>query len=274
VARVSVAPDPAEITHDSVSRSLDVTAQIHGRSAAAVSQDVTTHLRRMDFPYEFRAEVAGDAVARAENRQWILLSGIVVLVLGYLLLQAATGSWRGAAVLLVAVPLAAVGGLLAAQLTGGVLTGGVLAAVFSLMALALRQALVLVRRAQQLRDDDVAADEAMRRAVRQAAVPVCGVALATAAFFLPAALLPDGPGLELLRPFSITLLVGLISTVAVVLVVVPGLYPRLAGLHPSPVPPESGHDDPAVPPMTTVPAPRSDQGEHETKPEQERKALR
>ena len=61
VARVSIAPDPAVIAHDSVSRSLDVTAQIDGRSAAAVSQDVTTRLRRMDFPYEYRAEVVGDA---------------------------------------------------------------------------------------------------------------------------------------------------------------------------------------------------------------------
>jgi multidrug efflux pump subunit AcrB len=235
VARVSVAPDPAEITHDSVSRSLDVTAQIKGRSAAAVSQDVTTQLRRMDFPYEFRAEVVGDAVARAQNRQWILLSGMVVVVLGYLLLQSATASWRGAAVLLVAVPFATVGGLLAAQLTGGVLSGGVLAALFSAMALTLRQVLVLVRRAQVLRDEDTAPADAMRRSVRENAVPVLTVALAAAALVFPAAII-GGAGLELLRPFAITLLAALITVVAVVLVVVPGLYPVLAGLQPSEVP--------------------------------------
>src|SRR4051812_40587681 len=195
VAQVSIGPDPAEITHDSVSRSLEVTAQIRGRSAAAVSQDVTTHLRRMDFPYEYRAEVVGDAVSRAQNREWILLAGIVAVVLGYLLLQAATGSWRGAAVLLVAVPFAAADGLLAAQLTGGVLTGGVLAALFAAMALAMRQVLTLVRRAQVLRDENHAPAEAMRRSVRENAVPVLTVALATAALLLPAALIGGaGPG--------------------------------------------------------------------------------
>src|SRR4051794_19385942 len=280
VAQVSVGPDPAEITHDSVSRSLEVTAQIRGRSAAAVSQDVTTHLRRMDFPYEYRAEVVGDAVSRAQNREWILLAGIVAVVLGYLLLQAATGSWRGAAVLLVAVPFAAAGGLLAAQLTGGVLTGSVLAALFAAMALAMRQVLTLVRRAQVLRDENHAPAEAMRRSVRENAVPVLTVALATAALLLPAALI-GGAGLELLQPFAITMLVALITVVAVVLFVVPGLYPALAGLQPSPSPvdadddhhharharPDSMHPDSMHPdhmhsdssrPESAVPAPRSE----------------
>lgn len=241
VARVSIASDPAEIRHSSVSRSLDVTAQIDGRSAAAVSQDVTTRLRRMDFPYEYRAEVVGDAVSRAQNRQWILLAGFVAVVLGYLLLQAATGSWRGAAVLLVAAPFAAVGGLLAAQLTGGVLSGGVLAALFSAMALALRQILALVRRAQVLREENSAPAEAMRRSVRENAAPVLTVALAAAALFIPATFI-GGAGLELLQPFAITMLAALITVVAVVLFVVPGLYPVLAGLQPSESPVDEADD--------------------------------
>jgi multidrug efflux pump subunit AcrB len=170
--------------------------------------------------------------------QWIWISGLVAAVLGYLLLQAATGSWRGAAVLLVAVPLSAVGGVLAAQLTGGVLTAGVLAALFSIVALTLRQALVLVRRAQSLRDDDVEATSAMRRALREKAPPVISVAAATGVFFLPAAVMGNGAGLELLQPFAITLIGGLVSALAVVLFVVPGLYPRLAGLEPSPLQPD------------------------------------
>jgi len=256
VAQVRLAPDPAVITHDAVSRSLDVTAEIRGRSAAEVAQDVTAQLRRMDFPYEYRAEVVGDAVTRADNLLWIWVGGIGAVVLIYLLLQAATGSWRGAAVLLVAVPFAAVGGLLAAQFTGGVLTGGVLAALFAAVALAFRQALIVVRRAQVLRGRDDAPVEAMRRSVRENALPVLAVAVGTAALFLPAAVI-GGAGLELLQPFAITLLVGLITVLAVVLFVVPSLYPAIAGLPPSQVPPD------AAPPDAVRPAPQlqNDKGE-------------
>ncbi|MFL6097739.1 MAG: efflux RND transporter permease subunit [Blastococcus sp.] len=238
VAQVRLTAGPAVITHDAVSRSLEVTATVRGRGAADVTEDVTEHLRRMDFPYEYHAEVVGDAVSRTLNRHWIVGAALVAGLLGYLLLQTATGSWRGAAVLLVAAPFAAVGGLLAAQLTGGVLTGGVLAALTAAAALALRQALGLVRRAQTLRGGDDGVAEAMRRAVREQAPPVLVTALAAAALVLPASLMGDGAGLELLQPFALALLGGLITSLAVVLLVVPGLYPVLAGLDPLPVPPD------------------------------------
>jgi multidrug efflux pump subunit AcrB len=236
------------ITHDAVSRSLDVTAEVRGRSPGDVAEDVTAHLQRMDFPYEYRAEVVGDAESRAETRQWIVGAALVAGLLGYLLLQAATGTWRGAAVLLVTAPFAAVGGLLAAQLTGGVLTGGVLAALVAVAALALRQALGLIRRAQTLREENSGAAEAMRRAVREQAPPVLAVALAAAVLVLPASVMGRGPGLELLQPFAFALLGGLVTSLVVVLLVVPGLYPAIAGVDPLPDPPDEVDADRQGPP--------------------------
>jgi multidrug efflux pump subunit AcrB len=233
VAQVRLAAEPTAITHDAVSRSLDITAQIKGRSAADVAADVTTEVRRMNFPYEYRAEVVGNAVNRADTHRWIVLSALVAGVLSYLLLQAATASWRGAMVLLVTVPFAALGGLLAAQVLGGVLTAGVLAALFATVALALRQALVLVRRAQVLLGAHSAAPEAMRQAVREVSPSALLTLLATAAVFLPAVVLGGGAGLELLHPFAVTLLAGLITTAVVVLFVVPTLYPAFTGPRPS-----------------------------------------
>jgi multidrug efflux pump subunit AcrB len=219
----------------------------------------------MDFPYEYRAEVVGDAVSRADTQQWILITVLAVAVVAYLLLQSALASWRGAALLMLVVPFAAVGALIGVQLTGGVLTGGALAAVFAVVALALRQSLVIVRRAQGLCGEGVTAAGAMREAVRDQAPAVTGVALATAALFLPAAVMGGGAGLELLQPFAVSLLAGLISAAVVVLLVVPGLYPALAGLQRAPgeldpaVPDDPRTDQELTPPIPpAVPAGRSD----------------
>jgi multidrug efflux pump subunit AcrB len=203
---------------------------------------VTAALRQINFPYEYRAEVVGDAVTRASNQQWILISSLVVAVLAYLLLQSATGSWRGAVVLFGALPFAAVGGLLAAQITGGVLDGGVLAALGVAVALALRQVLVLIRRAQ-LHVADQPPAEAMRQAVRDTAPSAIAAVLAAAALFFPAAVMGPGAGLELLHPFAVALLAGLVSAAAVVLLVVPALYPALAGLRPLPPPADAAVDE-------------------------------
>jgi Cu/Ag efflux pump CusA len=260
VARVHIAPDPSVITHDAVSRSLDVTAQVHGRSASEVARDVTTHLRRMSFPYEYRAEVVGDAVARSQSTQWILLTGVVVAMLVYLLLQAATGSWRGAAVLMVTVPFAAAGGLLVAELSRSVLSGGVLAGLGAVGALALRQGLMLVRRAQTLREKAYPVAECMRHAVRETTPALVTSALATGALFLPAAAMGGGAGLELLQPFAVTLVAGLITLVAIVLFVLPNLYPPMGGVEPAPTEPdEAAEGRHAAKQRESLPTPRPEQ---------------
>jgi multidrug efflux pump subunit AcrB len=222
-----------------------------------VSQDVTTQLRQMNFPFEYRAQVVGDAVPRASTQTWILTAALVVAAVAYLLLQSATSSWRGAAVLFLTVPFAAAGGLLGALFTGRVLDGGVLVALFVAVALALRQSLVLVRRAQALLAEHGQA-EAMRLAVRESTPSVLIVALGTAALFLPPVVMGSEAGLELLHPFAVSLLCGLVSVVAVVLLVVPNLYPTLAGVRPLPPPPDEEADETAPPDgASAVPRPRT-----------------
>jgi hypothetical protein len=75
-----------------------------------------------------------------------------------------------------------------------------------------------------------------------------------------------GAGLELLHPFAVTLLGGLVTSALVVLVVVPGLYPALAGVQPLPTPPDAvgapagGGGGSRFP---GVPTPREERGRHE-----------
>jgi Cu/Ag efflux pump CusA len=238
VADVGITPTPTVISHDAVTRSLDVTAQVRGRNAADVVRDATSRLQQETFPYEYRAEVLGDSVERA-NAQWhLVLAAIAAAALAFLLLQAATNSWRGAAALLVATPLAAGGVLVAAYLVGGARSAGVLAALLAVVALAVRQSLVLVRRAQALQRGGLhgggAPADALRSAAREQAPPVVVTVLVVAAAFLPAAIL-GGPGLELLQPFALALICGLITSTVVVLFLVPTLLATVGGLRPAPV---------------------------------------
>jgi Cu/Ag efflux pump CusA len=252
VATVDVSPTPTVIAHDGVARSLDVIAEVRGRSAADVAADATERLQRMTFAHEYRAEVLGDAVQRADDRWEATLAAIGAGVLVFLLLQAATNSWRGAVALFVAAPLAGSGTLLASYLLDGARSAGVLAALLAVVALAVRQSLVLVRRAQALRgpDGETSAADALRSAAREQAPPVVIAVLVTAAVFLPAAVMGGGAGLELLQPFAVGLLGGLITSTVVVLVLVPALVAGVGGLRPAPVvgpdtpdgePPDSQH---------------------------------
>jgi Cu/Ag efflux pump CusA len=229
VAKVRVAPDPVAIDHNSVSRSLDVTAVVNGRSAADVAQEVTSRLRGTAFPYEYHAEVLGDAVQNQAGHRRVAAIAVVVVLLSFLILQAATGSWGLAAALLVTVPVAVVGGVLVAPLVGGVRSIGVLAALFALLALAIRQALVFVRRARELGDEpDTTPGQAARLAQRELAPSVIGVALVTAAIMVGPAAMGRTAGLEAFHPFAVSMLAGLVTATAVSLIAVPAFYLAIA----------------------------------------------
>jgi hypothetical protein len=234
VATVDVSPTPTVITRQGVSRSLDVVAEVRGRSADDVAAAATERLRQMTFEHEYRAEVISDAVEQADARRTVQLAVGAVAVLVLLLLQAAVNSWRGAALLFVVTPLAATGALLTGYALDGAWSAGVLAAMGAVVALAIRQSLALVRRAQELYVDDASPADVLRAAAREQAPSVVVTVLATAAAFLPAAVL-GGAGLEILRPFAIALIAGLVTTTVVVLFVVPALYAMSNGLRPAPV---------------------------------------
>jgi hypothetical protein len=96
--------------------------------------------------------------------------------------------------------------------------------------------------------------------------------LAAAGLFLPAAVMGPGAGLELLHPFAVALLVGLVSAVAVVLLVVPTAYPALAGLRPPPPPPDAVVEpaDPEAASPDEVPGPRAERASLEKETEAQR----
>jgi len=195
----------------------------------------------------------------------VIAAGALVL----LLLQAGTNSWRAAVTLFVVTPLAGAGALLAAGLVGGAWAAGVLAAVLTVVALAVRQSLVLVRRAQERLAAGDAPAAALRAAAGEQTAPVVIAVLGTAAAVLPAAVL-GGAGLEALRPFAVGLLGGLVTGTAVVLLLVPTLLAAVGGLRPLPV---VGPDTPDGEPAdlrhaqsdddVTVPAPRAEQAGQE-----------
>jgi Cu/Ag efflux pump CusA len=229
VAKVHIAPDPAAIDHNSVSRSLDITAVVNGRSAADVSRDVTSRLRGIAFPYEYHAEVLGDAAQRQTHEIRVAAIAAVVVLLSFLILQAATGSWGLAAALLVTLPVAITGGVLVAPLVGGVRSIGVLVALFALLALVIRQALVFARRAGELGAEPGASPgDAVQQAVREVAPSVVGVALVTAAILIAPAVMGTTAGLEAFHPFAVSMLAGLVTATLVSLVAVPAFYLAIA----------------------------------------------
>ncbi|MGH6873392.1 MAG: efflux RND transporter permease subunit, partial [Aestuariivirgaceae bacterium] len=147
VADVRIVANPAVVKRESVSRYIDVTANVNGRALASVESDVKAQLGTLRFPIEYHAEIVTDKVGGFRNRAssivpYAIAAGIAIL----LLLQAAFGLWRLAALAFVILPTALVGGIIALAITGGTLSIATYLGLLAILGISVRNGVDLIRR--------------------------------------------------------------------------------------------------------------------------------
>ena len=234
VAQVRIAPVSTVLEREAVSPRIDVTAQVDGRDADAVAADVERRLEAIGFPLEYRAELLGDHADRQAGRQFLLSVVLTVAVGILLLLQAAFGSWRLAALAFLLLPPALAGGVLAVLVGGGTIGAGSLAGFLLVLALAVRQSVLLVSHYRHLQEHEGEAfgPELVLRGTCERLVPILTTALATglalSTFLVLGALRGDTAGLEVVQQAGVVALGGLVTATLLNLLVVPAFY-LLAG---------------------------------------------
>ncbi len=228
VADVRIGSTPTVIRHVDVSRSIDVTAATSGRGLGSITDDVRAGLAQLEFPMEYHAVVVGDyAAGRASDRE--ALGFAIAAALGVLLLvQAAVGNWRLAALVFLMLPLSLSGGAVAALIDGRTVSIGSVAGFLAIFGLAARQAVMQIRHAQHLerREGQAFGDALVRRAAGDRFAPVMSSGITAAALFAPLAIVGQIAGLEIVQPMALVVLGGLVSTTLFTLFIVPALYLR------------------------------------------------
>jgi CzcA family heavy metal efflux pump len=229
VANVNVVPVPNIIYHHDLSRSLDVGANIDGsRDLGSVVADIERRLEEYAWPEEYRAEFLGEYTER-QAAQGRLRIGAVAAAAGILLLlQASFGSWRLAGLSFLTLPIALIGGVLAAYVSGGVLSLGSLVGLFTVLGIVARNGIMLISHYQHLeRFEGVPfGPELVLRGARERVVPIMMTVLTTGLALVPLLIAGEIPGQEIEYPMAWVILGGLVTATLLNLFVVPSLYLR------------------------------------------------
>jgi Cu/Ag efflux pump CusA len=229
VADVRVGSSPASIDHDATSRSLDVTAAVSGRGREAVVDDLEEQMSAVSFPMEYHAEVLGDYVDRTGAERKLMFFALGSAIGIFLLLQAAFSSWRLAVVGFLGLLAAVSGGMVAAWFDGGTLTLAGVAGLLGVLAVALRQVLMLIGRLQHL---DAGAGTRTLSLVSGGADERVGAVVTTAGVtalaLLPMVFLGSIAGQEIVKPMAVVVIGGLVTTLLTVLLVLPAVYLHFA----------------------------------------------
>jgi len=228
VATVTLQPNPNAINRIGDSRYLDVGASVEGRDLGSVVNDLEAKLAQFHYDRGYHAEVLGEYAEREAAASRLLLSGIFGGALILLLLQAAFRSWRLAVLVFLTLPMALVGGVLAAWAGGGILSLGSLVGFFTVFGIAARNGILLINHCQHLEAEEGQAfgKTLVVRGARERLSPILMTTLATGLALVPLVVLGERPGHEIEHPLAVVILGGLVTSTLLNLFVLPSLYLR------------------------------------------------
>jgi Cu/Ag efflux pump CusA len=228
VADVRIAPAISIIRRQGSARRIDVLAKVDERPLGDVAHDVTQSVKQVTFPFEHHAEVLGEYKERRAALRSIYGYMAAAAVLMFLLTQAVLHSWALAALSLLGVPIAVLGGLAAIAVTDGDFSLGSLLGLGAVLALTVRQGIGLVAHFQhlQLHEGEPFGEALVRRGVQEKFPSIIASSVTALVLMLPFAILGDVAGLEIAYPLAVVVVGGIVTSTLGTLLVVPALYAR------------------------------------------------
>jgi CzcA family heavy metal efflux pump len=186
----------------------------------------------VQLPRGYLITFGGQFEEAERSARTLLVLAFVILAGMYGLLYVAFGSHRDTLIVLVNLPLALIGGIIALALGAGVLSVATLVGFVTLFGIATRNGVLLVSNYQRLMASGVAPAEAVRRGSEERMAPILMTAITAGLALIPLVIASGAPGNEIQSPMAQVILGGLVTSTLLNLVVVPALYLRAS------VPPE------------------------------------
>jgi CzcA family heavy metal efflux pump len=231
VASIAMVPSPSQIIRDNGERMQEVDADVAGRDLGSAAGAVQAALATLKLPSGYTAQLEGEAVERASAQRHLIYYGVAAGLAILLLLQAAFGSWRLTFMLIITLPMALVGGVLAAWGDLGTITLGALVGFFTVLGIAARNGILLIAHFRHLEEQEGVpfGPGLVLRGASERLSPILMTALATALALAPLVIYGNKPGQEIEYPMAVVILGGLATSTLLNLFVLPALYLRVAG---------------------------------------------
>jgi len=229
IATLGFGEGPAEIVRRNGSRVALVQASAAGRDLAGVLGRIQQEVRTVPAPPEMAIVVAGQSRELGDSIRSMQMALLLAIFLVYLVMASQFESFRQPLVILVSVPLALVGAVLALWVTATPISVVALIGVVMLAGIVVNNAIVLLDTVNQLRREaGMALDDALREGARLRLRPIIISTLTTVLGLMPLALI-RGEGMELRAPLAIPVIGGLLVATMLTLLVVPVLYQMVEG---------------------------------------------
>ncbi len=224
LARIEAVVGPRQITREKGQRFITIQCNVTDRDIGSFVGEAGRAIdERVNLPPGYLVTWGGQFRLQQEANKRLAVVVPITLFALFLLLFASFNSLKNAALILLNIPLALVGGVVALWLSGQNLSVPASVGFIALFGVAVLNGVVLVSYINQLRAEGLALAEAALQGAERRLRPVLMTALVASLGLIPL-LLATGVGSEVQRPLATVVIGGLVTSTMLILLVLPALY--------------------------------------------------
>jgi cobalt-zinc-cadmium resistance protein CzcA len=229
VADVNYENAPLEISRDNTHRRITIGINVRGRDVESVVADIQKVMKnKITLPAGYYVTYGGTFENLQAAKSRLALVVPIALALIFILLFFTFQSFLEASIIYLAIPLSAIGGVVALWLRGMPFSVSAGIGFIALFGVAVLNGIVLLSYFKQLADEGLGVEERLKKGLELRFRPVIMTAAVASLGFLPMAL-SHSPGAEVQRPLATVVIGGLITATFLTLVVIPVVYSLVMG---------------------------------------------
>ncbi|HEY3446186.1 MAG TPA: CusA/CzcA family heavy metal efflux RND transporter [Myxococcales bacterium] len=230
LAKISLVEAPAQVSRENGMRRVVVEANVRGRDLGSFVADVQAGLAPLqrELPSGYFVDLGGQFENQQRAMRQLSVVVPVALLLILVLLYMALGSVGSSLLVLLNLPFALVGGVVAVVLFRMPLSVSAAVAFIVLLGIAVQNGVVLVAFFSQLRESGESVAETVRKGCELRFRPLLMTALTSFIGHLPM-LYATGSGADIQKPLAVVVMGGLVTSTLLTLLVLPTLYALVAG---------------------------------------------
>ncbi len=225
VANIVSVGGPNSISRENVQRKIVISANVAGRDLRSTVSDIKNKIESdINMPEGYRVEYGGQFESAEKASRTLFLTSMLAIFIIFLLLYGEFKDATLSAIVLLNLPLALIGGVLAIYFTSGIVSIPSIIGFITLFGIATRNGILLISRYTHLQEEGEPLYETVLHGSVDRLSPILMTALTAALALIPLVFNVDKPGNEIQSPMAVVVLGGLLTSTLLNIYIVPIVY--------------------------------------------------
>ncbi len=225
VAEIISTAGPNAISRENVQRKIVVSVNVSGRDLSSAVSEIQKNIARdVRLPEGYRIEYGGQFENARHASQILLITSLLAIGIIFLLLYQEFKNSRLAGIILLNLPMALIGGIMAVFFTSGVVNIPSIIGFITLFGIATRNGILLISNYQHLKGKELNLREIIIQGSADRLNAILMTALTAGLALLPMVFNGDKPGNEIQSPMAVVILGGLLTSTLLNIYIVPIVY--------------------------------------------------